>query len=168
MEVKLKQIPFEEKETLKNLLEKYDYEFSLYDKLDVNNSGLYGYEDLDHYWSKENRWPYFILVDDKIAGFVMVSDKSEVRDRETSFVINEFFVMRKYQRKGIGRDIVFKILDFHKGTWQLKLHPNNLPSVHFWGKVIDEYTHGQYEMISSYPGTAYDDGTLADVYFFST
>ena len=168
MEVKLKIIPFEEKEALRNLLEKYDYEFSLYDKLDVNNFGLYGYEDFDHYWSKENRWPYFILVDDTIAGFVMISDKSEVKDRGTSFVISEFFVMRKYQRMGIGKQIVFQVLDLHKGTWQLKLHPKNLPSVHFWSKVIDEYTKGAFEKVDAYPGTEYNDGTLADLYFFSS
>lgn len=44
MKVELKKVTLEEKEILKNLLEKYDYEFSKYDQRDVNPLGLYGYQ----------------------------------------------------------------------------------------------------------------------------
>lgn len=60
MIVELKQVTFDEKEILRNLLEKYDYEFSQWDKQDVNNLGLYGYQYLDHYWTEDKRWAYFI------------------------------------------------------------------------------------------------------------
>lgn len=52
------------------------------------------------------------------------------------------------------------------GKWQLKRHPANIASVHFWDNVINEYTNGRYELIKAYPGTEYADGTLGDVYFF--
>jgi hypothetical protein len=48
----------EEKEILRNLLEKYGYEFSLYNNLDVNDLGLYGYDYLDCYRYEENRYPF--------------------------------------------------------------------------------------------------------------
>jgi predicted acetyltransferase len=60
----------------------------------------------------------------------------------------------------------FKVFDMHRGRWQLKRHPANTASVYFWDKAIDEYTNGQFELVRAYPGTAYDDGTLADVFFF--
>lgn len=166
MIVELKRVTIDEKEILKNLLEKYNYEFSQWDKRDVNRLGLYGYQYLDYYWTEAKRWAYFILVDDKLAGFAMVIDLPEVDGRETDFQMAEFFVLHKYRRSGVGTQAFFKVLAMHKGKWQLKRHPANLDSVHFWDKVINEYTQGSYELIKAYPGTEYDDGTLADVFFF--
>lgn len=168
MNVKLKLVQLEEREILSNLLEKYDYEFSQYDNRDVNKLGLYGYQYLDYYWTEKNRWAYFILVDENLAGFVMINDFPEVDDRETDFQMAEFFVMYKYRRKGVGLQAVYKVLDMHRGRWQLKRHPKNLSSVYFWNKVIEKYTNGNYELITSYPKTEYDDGTLGDIFFFES
>ena len=44
MKIELTPVDVSEKEILRNLLEKYDYEFSQYDQRDVNHLGLYGYE----------------------------------------------------------------------------------------------------------------------------
>ena len=166
MKVELKPVSFDEKEILRNLLEKYDYEFSQWDKRDVNQLGLYGYQYLDYYWTEDKRWAYFILVDDKLAGFVMVIDLPEVHDRETDFQMAEFFVMYKYRRMGVGKQAFFKTLEMHQGRWQLKRHPGNSASVDFWDNVIYEYTKGQFELVKAYPQTEYEDGTLADVFFF--
>lgn len=73
-----------------------------------------------------------------------------------------------FRQTGVGRQAFFKVLDIHKGKWQLKRHPANTASVHFWDKVINEYTNGRYELVKSYPRTEYDDGTLGDVYFFES
>lgn len=168
MVVELKQVTVDEKEILRNLLEKYSYEFSQWDKRDVNKLGLYGYLYLDNYWTEDKRWAYFILVDGKLAGFAMVNDFPEVNDRDTDFQMAEFFVLYKYRRLGVGRQAFFKIMEMHKGRWQLKLHPANTASVHFWSKVISEYTDGRFELVEAYPGTEYDNGTLGDVYFFES
>jgi predicted acetyltransferase len=168
MIVELRQVTIDEKEILRNLLEKYSYEFSQWDKRDVNKLGLYDYQYLDYYWTENKRWAYFIIVDGKLAGFVMVNDLPEVGDRETDFQISEFFVMHKYRRLGVGRQAFFKVLDMHKGKWQLKRHPANVASVYFWDNVINEYTNGEFELVKAYPGTEYDDGTLADVFFFKS
>ena len=167
MKVTLREVELESREILANLLEKYCYEFSQYEKNDVNKLGLYGYQYLDCYWWEgEKRWAYFIEADGNLAGFIMICDYPEVEDRKTDFVISEFFVMYKYRRKGIGKQALFMTLDLHRGTWQLKRHPGNENSVYFWDSAICEYTNGEYDLIEAYPGTEYGDGTLADVFFF--
>ena len=168
MDISLKQAQPKDRKILSNLLEKYSYEFSQYDSRDVNKLGLYGYQYLDYYWTEQNRWAYFIYVGKNLAGFVMVNDYSEIPGRRTDFVMSEFFVMHKYRRSGAGTQAFFGVLDLHKGSWQLKRHPLNIPSVHFWDKAVSEYTNGKYEVILSCPGTEYDDGTLADVFFFES
>ncbi len=158
----------QEKGILQNLLEKYLYEFSQWDKSDVDENGLYGYPYLDCYFTEKNRWPYLIRTDGKIAGFVLVNDYPEVPEK-TDFCLSEFFILHKYRRCGIGKEAAFKVFDLHRGSWQLKRHPHNTGSVFFWNKVIHEYTGGNYRLVQNYPNPKvnYEDGTPADVFFFN-
>ena len=158
----------EEKEILRNLLEKYAYEFSQYTLMDINDLGLYGFDWLDCYWTDKNRFPYFIKVDGKLAGFVMVNDCPEVPNTKVDFCISEFFVMYKYRRQGVGKAAVFKVFDLHHGTWQLKRYPKNIASVYFWDHVIKEYTNNQFELTLGIDNSIdnYADGTRGDIFFF--
>jgi len=166
MEVTLRPVALGEREILANLLEKYNYEFSQYEPKDVNVLGLYGYKYLDCYWLEDTRFAYFIEADGKLAGFVMIDDFAEANDRSTDFSVSDFFVMHIYRRKGVGKRAFFMAADLHRGKWQLKRHPKNLGSVHFWDKVVDEYTGGRYELVRAYPGSEYRDGTPGDIFFF--
>jgi len=168
MKIEIVSAQIEDREILSNLLEKYDYEFSQYDDRDVNKLGLYGYKYLDFYWTEENRWAYFITVDEKLAGLVFVTNHPEIEDTETDFSICEFFVMYKYRRKGVGKNAFFQILEKHKGRWQLRLHPKNITSVHFWNNAVGEFTKGRFELIKSHPKAEYPDGTCGDIFFFSS
>lgn len=167
MNIEIVPVGADEKEILRNLLEKYDYEFSQYDNRDVNKLGLYGYSYLDNYWTEKNRWAFFIKVDGNLAGFVMVNDYPEVKE-ETDYSLAEFFVMYKYRRCGVGKFAVKKVFDMFKGKWQLKRHPKNIASVYFWDSVVKEYTSGNYRLVKAYPGAEYGDGTLGDIFFFET
>ena len=158
----------QEKETLRNLMEKYLCEFSQWELTDVDEQGLYGYQWLDFYFTEKNRWPYFLRVDGKLAGFVRVNDFPEVPEEKMDYCISEFFILPRYRRRGVGKEAVFRILDMHRGKWQLKRHPHNIPSVHFWNRVVNEYTRGNFRLIEGYPNPEvnYEDGTPADVFFF--
>ncbi len=142
MIVELHEVQRDEKEILMNLLEKYQYEFSQWERADVNPDGNYGYKYLYCYFEEENRHPYFIKVDGRLAGFVMISDYPEVPEEPTDYCLSEFFVMYKYRRCGVGRQAANMVLDKHHGRWQLKRHPHNIGSVRFWDSVISEYTRG--------------------------
>ncbi|MDR3156570.1 MAG: GNAT family N-acetyltransferase [Lactobacillales bacterium] len=82
--------------------------------------GLYGYKYLDCYWIEENWWAYFIIVDDHLAGFVMINDFRKAPDKATDFSMAEFFVMHKYRRMGIGSYAAKSAFDLHRELWQLK------------------------------------------------
>jgi hypothetical protein len=55
IDIKLVPIKMTQKEIVRNLLEKYLYEFSQYRGTDVNDLGLYGFPYLDNYWTEKNR-----------------------------------------------------------------------------------------------------------------
>jgi len=167
MNITIEPVAKEEKEILRNLLEKYMYEFSQYNNVDVNSLGLYGYSYLDNYWTEKNRFPFFIRVNGKLAGFVMVHDYPEVKI-DTNYTMSEFFVMYKYRRCGIGKYAVKYILDKFRGKWQLRYHPKNEISQKFWIKTINEYTKGKYEIMENNPQAMYEDGTVGHVLIFNS
>lgn len=140
-------VSYDEKQILSNLLEKYNYEFSQYDERDVNDFGLYGYKYLDNYWTENRRHAFFIKVNKKLAGFVMVRKLDEA-DKNT-YSISEFFIMYKYRRLGLGRYSAYKMFDMFKGDWGFFYHKKNETSKHFWHNIVNEYTNGNYKLIKS-------------------
>ena len=157
----------DEKEILRNLLEKYDYEFSQYTLEDVNPLGLFGYSRVDHYWTDPNRWAFFIKVDGRLAGFVMVNDHSELEE-PIDYAMAEFCVLYKYRRQGVGKKAAFEIFERFPGTWELKYHPKNTASEKFWHSAVGEYTHGNYRHFAGGADTSYSDGSPAQFLIFNT
>ncbi|MBQ8557021.1 MAG: GNAT family N-acetyltransferase [Clostridia bacterium] len=167
--VALTLVPLEAKDTLRRMMEIYLSEFAQWDLRDMDENGLYGYEYLDCYWEEENRFPYFIRVDGRLAGFILVNDYPEVPGLQTDFCLSEFFVLPKYRRCGTGSAAARMVFDLHRGQWQLKYHPGNAASLRFWRRIVEDYTSGDFRLIEAYPDETvnYDDSTPADVILFA-
>lgn len=133
-----------DKPVLRNLLELCSHDYSEYDNADVDEHGLFGYDYLDPYWTEKGRHPFFIRVAGRLAGFVLVRDVRQ-GGRRVTHTIAEFFVMRKYRRRGVGRQVAWMIFDSFPGRWSVSQEQGNLPAQNFWRQVIAEYTHGMYE-----------------------
>jgi predicted acetyltransferase len=67
---------------------------------------------------------------------------------------------------GVGKYVVYNVLNKYKGKWQIKYHPKNIVSVRFWNNIIKEYTNGQYEIIKNNTEALYRDGTIGEVIIF--
>lgn len=149
MNVLLKKVAIEDNQVLRNLLELYQYDFSEFDKADVNDHGLYGYKYLDHYWTEPGRNPFFIMVEDNLAGFVLVNDFCYLCKPGEARAISEFFVMKKYRRMGVGEVAARTVFEMFPGKWEVVQHPENKSSITFWEKVISEITRGQYRKLEA-------------------
>jgi len=145
--IKIVEVSLDEKSILSQLIELYEYDFSEYNDRDVNSFGRYGYKYLDHYWTDENRHPFFIIVNEQYAGFVLINDYCYLQSSEKAKSVAEFFIMRKYRRKGIGKVVATLIFDRFPGNWEVLQHGNNDPSKVFWSEVIPEYTQGEFELL---------------------
>ena len=141
--IELSKVPIEDKPVLRNLVELYMYDFSELSDRDVSDHGLFGYRYLDHYWTEPDRHPFLIRVEGKLAGFVLV--RSRWRDDagfESS--IAEFFVMRKYRRRGVGRIAARRVFDTFPGRWEVTQLSDNVVARIFWRDVIAGYTGGAF------------------------
>ena len=133
------------KNVINNLFQFYIYDFSEYNKSDLEENGLYAdYPNLEAYWKEVNlRYPYVIKKNEKYVGFVFV-EITESYER-SYFSVAEFFILKKYRRQGIGRAVANQIFNLHKGQWEIHQIESNKPAQIFWNKVIGEYTKGQFK-----------------------
>jgi predicted acetyltransferase len=143
VDIEITPIPYEDKSVLQHLMELYLYDSSEYEDADLNEHGLYGYEYLDPYWTEKTRFPFFIRVDGKLGGFVLVSKHAYLPGNEQS--ISEFFVLRKYRRRGVGRYAACAIFDRFPGKWEVQQELSNEPAHRFWRTIIAAYTGGAYQ-----------------------
>ncbi|MFD0619914.1 GNAT family N-acetyltransferase [Paenibacillus sp. GCM10027629] len=141
--MELIKVSFEKKLILRNLMEFYQYDTSEFEddgENDVNEHGLFDYKYLDHYWTEEGRFPFFIMQSGKLAGFVLVR---KIADCEPpKFSIAEFFILKKYRRQGIGKESAHKVIEMFKGSWSVSWLEKNITAKTFWTKFIVEYSNG--------------------------
>ena len=145
--IELIQVAASEKSSLRQLMQLYLYDFSEYDLEDVNKHGYYDYPYLDHYWTEAGRHPFFIKVDNQLAGFVLVRKLPAIQEAADVMAIAEFFVMRKYRRLGVGKIAALMVFDKFPGRWEVNQQGTNEPSKRFWENVIAEYSQTGYEIL---------------------
>ena len=143
--VEIQRIKYGQKATLRNLLELYKYDFSEFDPEDVNENGLYEYRYLDHYWTEEGRHPFFIRVDDRLAGFALVRETGTDEQNRSVYWMAEFFVMKKYRHLKVGQTASHQLFNLFPGVWQVGQIDTNEPAQQFWRKTIGKYTNGNYQ-----------------------
>ena len=145
MNVELRRVACEDKPVLQNLLQLYLHDYTEFgDDDDVDESGRFNYPYLDLYWTEPERRAFFIRADGKLAGFVLV--REGLGDEPHS--IAEFFVMRKYRRRGVGRIAAHQVFALFPGRWRVQQSPRNMGAQAFWRQVIGEYTGGRFEEIA--------------------
>ena len=132
-----------------NLVPYYIYDMSEWMGWDCKADGTYGgCDELPEYFSEPWGSLYVLRVDGKLAGFTSVRQLSE---SAASFDMGEFFVLRKFRRKGVGRDAAERLFKRFQGDWQVRCLVENAPAVGFWRSVINDYSGGQYrESIEDY------------------
>lgn len=134
------------KPVIKNLARFYVYEFSRYTGEAFPKDGLFeAFETsfhFDNYWNNKDHYPFIFKVDNQLAGFAFVNKKGSTID--VDWYLAEFYIVPKFQNKGIGRNIAIHVFSQFSGIWELNQIPSNLPAVAFWRKVLQKLTNGQY------------------------
>jgi predicted acetyltransferase len=130
---------------LDNLAELYQHDFTEFDdRDDVGDDGRFGFDKLPLYWIEPGRHPFLVKVDGKYAGFALVREVSHFGADARVADMTEFFVMRKYRRKGVASHVARAVFDMFPGPWEVRVIHNNTPAQAFWRRIVGEYTSGAY------------------------
>ena len=119
----------EDKPIVGQLLELYLHDFSVFTDADVDAGGRFGYDYLDAYWSEPERVPFLLRVDGRWAGFALVRTG-------VPHDLAEFFVMRKYRRRGVGIAAARELFARLPGEWQVRQMRANVDASAFWRRAI--------------------------------
>lgn len=137
MNISIIPVDIEDKNILRKMIDDYEKEML------GEEAGEYKY--FDSYWEKKNRWPFFIMVDKKIAGFALVNEYNLVELSAKD--MSEFYIKKEYRHQSIGLEAANKIFNMFLGKWEIREIVENPEARQFWLKVIDKYTGGDFKEV---------------------
>ncbi len=145
MTFELYEIKESDKDIILNLMQLYTYELSFYEDETTNfnmmDNGLFAMSKyIDMYWTKENRHPYVLKCDDKLAGFVLIRF-----NEDNMYEVSEFFILNKYRHIGAGKFMANKVFNKYKGSWEVRTLLKNERAQNFWRSIIKDYTNNNFE-----------------------
>lgn len=146
MQIELVAVTKSEQPLLETLAQLYQYDFSEFAGGDVGPDGRFGFVDFDRLFAQPRHHAYVINVDGRLAGFATAYRGDAFRDPdEHVWWMDEFFVMRKYRRLGVGERVATQLFENLGGTWEVGQVSTNTGAQAFWRTVIGRYTGGDYE-----------------------
>lgn len=61
------------------------------------------------------------------------------------YVLNSFFILKKYRRKGIGKIACSQFFEMYPGRYAIGQALGNIPAIHFWKSVYEKNSLNVYE-----------------------
>lgn len=99
-------------------------------------------DDLTHYFTDPTRQAFLIKIGEELAGFILLNKLGT--QPHIDWNMSEFFILAKFQGKGIGRLVAYEIWKTHPGIWEVSVIPENKSALVFWRKVVLAFTTGNY------------------------
>jgi predicted acetyltransferase len=127
--VEVRSADLAEKDALDQLLELYLHDLSEMTGADVGPHGRYDYRFLDDYWTEPDLHPFLIRVDGGLAGLALVASGAP-------HDMAEFFIMRKYRKRGIGTRAARAVFAMFPGEWQVRQIAANRGATMFWRSAL--------------------------------
>ncbi|WP_432468315.1 GNAT family N-acetyltransferase [Agarivorans sp. Z349TD_8] len=143
MEVSLVKIGAKSRHILESLFPYYIYDMSEHMGWSPNENGHFTFNksSLDVYWKQEDHVPYFIYADTELAGFVLVRKYPTNRQ---FYDVEQFFVLRKFKGKGVGKQALKLVTAQFSGQWQIRVLIGNEAALKFWQSAIFGLVGGNY------------------------
>jgi predicted acetyltransferase len=121
------------------LFELYAYDLSDTLDLDVGDDGRYPVPPFDVYWTDPRCHAFLIRVEGRLAGFALVTERSRLTGDEHVRDMAEFFVMRRYRRRGVGEQVAVGLFRRFPGAWEVRQRFANVAATAFWRRIIGRH-----------------------------
>lgn len=135
----LKSVELKDKEMFWNINQKYLYEMTMYYKQDMDENGNLHYGYFDEYFIDPKRSAYFIMLDNKIIGFVMIHPYS-MMNLNIDYSIAEFTIFPSYRKNGYAKEAVNLLFAQFKGKWEIKFNNKNIGAMKLWNSVTNKFS----------------------------
>jgi predicted acetyltransferase len=126
------------------LFQLYAYDFSEWLDLDVGDDGRFPLPPLEPYWDDVLCHAFLLRVDDALAGFALVQERSRLTGETGVRDMAEFFVLRRYRRRGVGERAAVSLFERFPGAWEVRQKRENVAAIAFWRHTIAHCTGGRF------------------------
>lgn len=140
--VTLQQASVGDQVLLSNLIELYIHDLSaMFTHVALGEDGRYGYPELPSYLLGDGRrWAFLIRQDERVAGFAFARRGSPASDDPDVLDVAEFFVLRQFRARGIGRAAAELLWSRAPGRWAVRASTRNPSAIEFWRDAVGTYT----------------------------
>ena len=97
---------------------------------------------IEGFWRDPRRRSFLLRVDGTLAGFAIIREGAHFAGEGTR-EISEFFVLRRYRRRGVGEEVARAIFDAFPGRWEVAQTARNVDAQAFWRRVLGRYTQNR-------------------------
>lgn len=133
---------------LRQLYEHYCHDFSPMTRVDIGDDGYWTGDDFLDPWPDELHI-YLIRVAQRWAGFAWIAWGSYAEPHGPAhFLMDEFFILRKYRRRGVGEWAAVWLFNQYSGVWEVGEIPENVEALQFWRTILGRYTNGQFKEVN--------------------
>ena len=143
--------------TIQNMARFYVYDMYRYcghlEGWECPEDGLFECVDLKKYITPhlsspgcvETKYSFLIRINGELAGFVMLDKPAFLPG--VDWHAAEFYILAKFQGKGIGTKVALQLFDLFSGCWSLGSIPQNTKALGFWEDLISNYTNGNFSKV---------------------
>lgn len=144
MPLVFRQAKAEDFPALQQLLELYQYELSDIWPQEMNARAHYGY-DLSRHRQASRFFAHVAMKGTQYVGLALVAPAAVTRT--DGFWMEQFFVLKRHRRSGVGLELARHAFASHPGLWEVGQMPANAAARVFWRSVIGTLTEGQYSEV---------------------
>ncbi len=132
-------------ETIKPIYSEYlNYMRQFYTIYDYDSWHNGAFKNLNKYMVENDHFIYILMESDIIIGFALVN--KHLRFNADGFSVAEFYIQKKYQKKGYGSKLAEYVFSQFSGNWEVAVALKNTMARSFWKKVVSSYTNGDYSL----------------------
>jgi predicted acetyltransferase len=137
--VTLEPIGLDRSFVLHNLLELYVHDFSEIVPFELKPNGRFAPTLSEIWWTGEDHFPFFILIDGKLSGFALVQRGSRSNGAPDAMDIAEFFVLRGARRTGVGTHVAHALFAAFPGRWEVRVRTAHGAGLSFWRHAVTSW-----------------------------
>lgn len=132
--------PAYRKEEMRKFFYTYLRELSEFDdsiEFDSNNMPIY--EWFDSYWIDNKKFPFYLKIEDSIAGLALVREIDKAQ-----YEIAEFYICPEYRNDGNAVWFATEITNLFDGEFTFCTRQSNLRAINFWNKFSSMFSFNQH------------------------
>ncbi len=137
---KIQIVPLCRMEEMRKFLYEYLTELSEFDpdiKFDKTGTPIYKW--FDCYFEDRDRFPLYLIVDDKVAGIAMIRELENML-----YEFAEFYVCPKFRKDGNALWFAKEITNLFEGQFVFATRFTNPRAIKFWGKFAEMFELNEY------------------------